>query len=562
MTTTRRFSVFSALTAVLLTAWLPGLAHAAGGTDDDFRVGPSAHDGMGALQLAHPATGGQGAGFVGGAFTTGEDFSDPLGYSRLASMHLSGGFAVANWLRFEADMPFVSSIAEGDQSRSGAGDLQLSGTLPIVFPGTRNFGIGLVPFAEVPTAPDTSAERMEWGGLFTLGAGDGALGWRINAGLRSDNASNRDVVVGAGGNARLSEQFVAGIEVLSTSPAGPTDPNAPQEVSPLETTVYGIMGQDRRAAIQFGVTAGLVPDAGSPTYRATMAVSFRRVGIVGDPDSDGVFGLDDACPNTPEDMDGFLDLDGCPEPDDDLDGVADVVDRCPSEAEDRDGHEDRDGCPDIDNDFDGILDIEDECPTEAGILAARGCPDQDGDTVPDPTDECPMRPGNPLAQGCPDYDRDRVPDFRDLCPTEAISPKIDPIRSNGCPTRAYYSGGRIEILDRVNFEFGSATLSPDSYTVLRDVARAIDANPDIQSVEIGGHTDNVGSAGANLRLSRARARAVRAYLIQQGISAKRLTTRGYGESMPIDSNETEGGRYQNRRVEFVVAETVSSGTGF
>jgi outer membrane protein OmpA-like peptidoglycan-associated protein len=557
MNPSRRLRILAVATALLLPSLLPASALAAGGTTDEFRLAPGAHDGTGSFQLVHPGTGGRGAGYLGGNFTSGEYFADPIGNRRIASIHLGGGFAVADWLRFETDVPFVSSLAEGDQSASGMGDLQFSATVPILFPGTRNFGIGLAPFVEVPTMAETSSEDLQGGALFTIGSGDGTLGWRANAGLRTDTTGSGSVVLGLGGNARLGDVFMGGLELMSSRPAGPADPEAAPNA--LEATAYGVVGQDRPAAFQFGLTTGLIPEAGSPSYRATVAVSFRRVGLIGDPDGDGVFGLDDACPNTPEDLDGYLDSDGCPEPDDDLDGVADVVDRCPAEAEDRDGHEDRDGCPDVDNDFDGIFDNEDECPDEPGILAANGCPDQDGDTVPDPKDECPTRPGNPLAQGCPDYDKDRVPDFRDLCPTEPISPKIDPLRSNGCPTRAYYSGGRIEILDRVNFEFGSATLSSDSYGVLRDVARTLEANPDIKLIEIGGHTDNVGPAGTNVRLSRARAKAVRDYLVQQGVSARKLSTKGYGESMPIDTNETEAGRFQNRRVEFIVVETVSTG---
>lgn len=543
--------------ALAAAALLPASALAVGGNGDEFRVAPSAHDGTGALQLVHPATGGRGAGYLGGAFSTGEYLALPDGHRRIAGLHMGGGFALADWLRFEADLPYMTSIAMDDQSVHGLGDLQLSATVPIIFPGTRSFGIGIAPFAEVPTMAETSSPDLEGGAVLTMGSGDGSLGWRANAGLRASAGGTSTVLVGLGGNARFGEQFVGGLELMTSRPSGPTDPNAEVVANPIEATAYGTLGQDRRAAFTFGLTTGLVPDAGSPLYRATMAVSFRRVGLIGDPDGDGIFGLDDDCPNTPEDMDGWLDMDGCPEPDDDLDGVADVVDRCPSEAEDRDGHEDRDGCPDVDNDFDGIFDAQDACPDEPGILAAEGCPDQDGDTVADHLDECPTRPGSPDAGGCPDYDKDRVPDFRDLCPTEPISPKIDPIRSNGCPTRAYYSGGRIEILDRVNFEFASATLSADSFDVLRDVARTLAANPDIKVVEIGGHTDNIGSAGANVRLSRARAKAVRSYLISQGVSSRRLTTKGYGESLPLDTNQTEAGRYQNRRVEFVVVETVS-----
>ena len=402
---------------------------------------------------------------------------------------------------------------------------------------------------------ETSSDGVEAGAAFTIGSGDGTLGWRANAGVRSAADGTATVDVGLGGNARLGEHFAAGLEIISTRPAGPTTEETVLFNNPLEATAYGVLGQDRPVAVLVGLTTGMAPDAGSPMYRATMALSYRRAGLIGDPDGDGIFGMADDCPNTPEDADGFLDEDGCPEPDDDLDGVSDVVDRCPSEPEDRDGHEDRDGCPDVDNDFDGIFDAQDACPDDAGILAADGCPDADGDTVADHLDECVSRPGSPDANGCPDYDSDRVADYRDLCPTEPISPKIDPVRSNGCPTRAYYAGGRIEILERVNFETGSATISPESYGLLRDVARALEANPDIVKIEIGGHTDSVGADSVNMRLSRARAKSVRNFLIAQGVSSRRLSTKGYGESRPLDTNGTEAGRYQNRRVEFVVLET-------
>jgi len=540
-------------TALLAVA--PSTALAVGGTGDEFRPASSAHDGTGALQLVHPATGGRGAGFVGGAFTSGEYLALPDGHRRLSAVHLGGGFAVVDWLRFEADLPFMTSIATSDQSLYGLGDLQISATIPIVFPGTRGFGIGVVPFAEVPTMAETSSDGLDAGAALTMGSGDGVLGWRANAGLRRGSDGTSRVDVGLGGNAKLGEHFAAGLEVISTRDAGPTTDETVIQNNPLEATAYGVLGHDRPVAVLVGLTTGMAPEAGSPMYRATMSLSYRRAGLIGDPDGDGIFGMEDDCPNTAEDRDGFLDEDGCPEPDDDLDGVSDVVDRCPSEPEDRDGHEDRDGCPDVDNDFDGIFDAQDACPNEAGILAADGCPDVDGDTVADHLDECMSRPGSPEANGCPDYDGDRVADYRDLCPTEPISLKIDPVRSNGCPTRAYYSGGRIEILERVNFETGSATIAPESLGLLRDVARALENNPDILKIEIGGHTDSVGADGVNLRLSRARAKAVRAYLISQDISGRRLSTKGYGESRPLDTNETDAGRYQNRRVEFVVLES-------
>jgi OOP family OmpA-OmpF porin len=71
-------------------------------------------------------------------------------------------------------------------------------------------------------------------------------------------------------------------------------------------------------------------------------------------------------------------------------------------------------------------------------------------------------------------------------------------------------------------------------------------------VEVAGHTDSVGSEEYNMGLSDRRANSVKDYLISQGITATRLTARGYGESQPVASNDTDAGRAQNRRVELIV----------
>lgn len=113
-------------------------------------------------------------------------------------------------------------------------------------------------------------------------------------------------------------------------------------------------------------------------------------------------------------------------------------------------------------------------------------------------------------------------------------------------------GEKIEIADKVQFETGKATLLDESKGLLDQVAKVIKDNPDIERVRVEGHTDNVGARGFNKNLSVQRARAVRAYLIEQGVEAKRLTAEGYGMDKPIASNDTEEGRYQNRRVEFTI----------
>ncbi len=102
----------------------------------------------------------------------------------------------------------------------------------------------------------------------------------------------------------------------------------------------------------------------------------------------------------------------------------------------------------------------------------------------------------------------------------------------------------------VNFDTGKATITADSAQTLDTAAAALKAAGDIK-VEVGGHTDNVGTPESNLKLSQDRAQAVMAALVQRGVPAARLTAKGYGQTAPIADNRTEDGRAKNRRVELV-----------
>jgi outer membrane protein OmpA-like peptidoglycan-associated protein len=113
--------------------------------------------------------------------------------------------------------------------------------------------------------------------------------------------------------------------------------------------------------------------------------------------------------------------------------------------------------------------------------------------------------------------------------------------------------GMVLTLKGVYFEFGKATLRTESYVALTEAAQVMKDNPDI-IVEIQGHTDNVGSDKANQTLSEKRAYAVMNWLAQYGgIAPARLSAKGYGESQPIASNDTDEGRQLNRRVDFAIA---------
>jgi outer membrane protein OmpA-like peptidoglycan-associated protein len=102
----------------------------------------------------------------------------------------------------------------------------------------------------------------------------------------------------------------------------------------------------------------------------------------------------------------------------------------------------------------------------------------------------------------------------------------------------------------IHFETAKATILPDSETVLSEVAKMLQQNPDVK-VSVEGHTDNVGNAAANQTLSEKRAQAVVTWLTSHGIDASRLKAKGWGSSKPIEENSTEDGRAKNRRVELV-----------
>jgi OOP family OmpA-OmpF porin len=187
----------------------------------------------------------------------------------------------------------------------------------------------------------------------------------------------------------------------------------------------------------------------------------------------------------------------------DGDGIADDEDQCPEVAEDRDGDTDGDGCPeeDRDDDHDGVPNKDDQCPAAKETI--NGVQDDDG---------------------CPD---------------------------TGDP-RVIYENGKIQVLDNVQFEHGSAEIKPESDSLLDQIALHLKANPELKRVRVEGHTDDTGPRDVNVRLSKQRAEAVRQHLVKRGVNPQRLSAEGYGPDKPLVTDTTEAARAKNRRVEFVV----------
>ncbi len=188
--------------------------------------------------------------------------------------------------------------------------------------------------------------------------------------------------------------------------------------------------------------------------------------------------------------------------DSDGDGVADDKDECDEYREDLDAYEDGDGCPeeDPDRDGDGVSDFDDECPESKETI--NGIQDHDG---------------------CPDVG----------------------------PGHVRFVGGRFEISETIEFSTGSDEIQPNPHPLLDELALSMRAHPEARRIRIAGHTDDTGSREFNMALSEHRARSVKRYLVEHGVSPRRLRVESYGPDRPLDAGTGAAARARNRRVEFV-----------
>ncbi|MGJ8686224.1 MAG: OmpA family protein [Spongiibacteraceae bacterium] len=167
----------------------------------------------------------------------------------------------------------------------------------------------------------------------------------------------------------------------------------------------------------------------------------------------------------------------------------------------------------------GVLNIQDALPAQLALADSKAL----------------------TAGSCKDSDRDGICDLDDNCSKTAAGAAV---LSNGC----VLDGFEAMRLEGVNFENDSHILTSDSEEILQQAANYILRSPG-KRFEVSGHTDDVADESYNRRLSQARADAVMAYLVDQGIDVSQLQAVGYGESQPVSDNDSETGRAENRRVE-------------
>jgi OOP family OmpA-OmpF porin len=280
--------------------------------------------------------------------------------------------------------------------------------------------------------------------------------------------------------------------------------------APGKSAWYDQWGACAAAGAAVGIAGGATDDFDTALYGAAGGfIVGGAICAMGDTDDDGVKNYKDDCPGTV--AGGIVGPNGC----------------------------------ELDSDGDGVVDRLDECPgTPPGMAVdARGCEiDSDGDGVPNSRDKCPNTPKGVKvnAEGCElDSDGDGVVDSLDKCPN---TPPNTPVDNSGCTLEQEYR------LENVNFAFDSAKLTASSDKMLDEAVKILKRHSDMK-VEVAGFTDSVGNDVYNKGLSQRRAQAVADYLIAHGAKASNITVKGYGESEPVASNDTDAGRALNRRVE-------------
>lgn len=447
----------------------------------------------------------------------------------LAVLHAGGSMVFGGRLRVAFDLPLevfadgrtaADATVAAPRNEQGLGDLRIGAECRLF--GQQGAAITGAIGTQV-WAP--SGQQSQWAsdgawrarpraivagsiGIFAYAAQLGIL-FRRSESLAKAPAIGDAVSFSAAAGVRLGERVTMGPELLGgalfADPLG-------KSATPLEILVGSHWLIADRVRVGAGVARGLTDGVGAAEWR------------------------------------GLLDAEWSPgHSDEHADAVADAEERPrPSDPT-------ADASP-VDADFDGVPDDRDGCRGIPGIAtkdpATNGCPpDTDGDGVDDLQDACPTAPGprtfDPATNGCDlDRDKDGVPNAADACPDDPGTPDSDPARS-GCPL-AFVRGDRIELLAPVTFGPG---LEVSEAPVLHAILDALVKHPEVSRLRIEAHTDGRGDAVANRKVTAARAASIVRWLRDRGVDESRLTSAGVGADRPIDTNETEAGRANNRRVE-------------
>ncbi len=525
----------------------------------------------------------------------------------IRAINLGGTAALGRKLALTAALPVWLG-----EAGNPVGDLRLSMPIGLAVPrhGEGGMGVSMIPFGDLPTGDELHfLGNRGFGGGLLLATGWVSPRWElvINAGGDYTPMIEFDTLRGGPrvlGGAAFGIAATPMLAIRAEGIYSRTILGDPLLESPAEAM---LSARIRPLPWLHGTLGGALPltsGAGAATYRVFFGLGLQRGRTkAADADADGIADARDGCPQEPETINRYLDRDGCP------DELANLTVRV----------EDAAGAPvagavltvgrqEWTTGPDGTARLEGLTPQTAlsGTVAGAGFAAAALPAVaPEPgegelvitlgTDPRPVlvRARNP--QGSPVDARIRFegpepfeprflgPDGEELFhlpPGQWIvlisAPNLGTERREldiaaGAPqstldvalaaprTVLDEAHSEVVILEQLHFATGQDAIKVASMPLIEQVANVMLDNPQIERVEVQGHTDADGPEGSNLALSQARVDMVVELLIEQGVAPERLVPVGYGESRPIAPNTTPEGKAMNRRVEFVIRSSEEGG---
>ncbi len=398
---------------------------------------------------------------------------------------------------------------------------------------------------------------------------------------------NDQVYLRAGLTQALDERGDYGVALEAGAHANYSAPLDNRAALPVEALGSG-WARFGDFVLRGGVGVGLTEGIGAPDYRLLVGVGYEPP-VDGDRDRDGIMDNRDRCPDVAEDLDGFQDADGCPDAatgvrfvfvDEDghpLAGVRLAVDQGEGfkELDPNKVHPVHPGTRGLQATLEGFV------PLSTTVEIPEATQHEVRSVLVRPTGTLEVRVVGPDGRAIdarwslnggdrgrtngatarvkvPPGDQEiratangyRTAEVR--VPLKAGTTEIVEIVLE--PARVVVTTERIELREVVHFDLNKATIKPESFPLLDEVAQVLREHPEIRKLRIEGHTDERGSDSYNQKLSDDRAASVRQYLEGKGIDAARLRSIGYGESRPLIKESNEAAWSKNRRVEMWIEE--------
>lgn len=511
----------------------------------------------------------------------------------IAQLSLLGAYTVGR-VRLGVDVPLYLRTGGVAGGETGLGDMALDVRGSLLERQDAPVGLALAARLTVPTATVQGALGNRGFGYDLEAIVDrdfGDLRLAANVGTRGIPRAELEnfvwddrLVFRLGGGYALTEDAGLSLDIG-------TGLNYAQ-ISAVTTPAEGILGGYGRIGelvLRGGVGTGLSRGFGAPRLRLIAGLSWSPSTAL-DTDGDGLVDELDMCPTEREDLDGFLDEDGCPEPTEVRVAVRDMEGQPLEEATwtvtgpvDSSGNSGGDlrlepgaytfvaSAPRYQAGEPMTVGITDGEPNEVVLLLepmefvttlAAWISGPEGEIIRGATWTAQQLDGPPVVVGVavdiqPGTYTIRAeaegyrPQTREVVVEEGSE---EVLNFQLAVAKVEIVEDVIDIQESVYFETGKAVIKAESFALLDEVAQILVEHPELSRIRIEGHTDSRGSASYNLKLSKRRASAVVAYLIGKDVAAERLESDGYGETRPINPSNTEQAWTENRRVDFYVVD--------